>query len=440
MSYLKLSREGLLRHSILLLFSGQLTNMAVLLFTMVMGRAMHANNRREFGYMTLMLGSVFILATPLRALRATITHFAARFHQTGQGGNIHRLLRRWTLLLTTTYWPVIAVIFFFRVQVTNYFHLPTPYPVNVMCVILLIMPFQPLLIGTLNGIQAFRWMAAIQITSSFFRVIAGTFLVIWIAPRAEFALTAHALAIFLTAILAYFAIHRKTKTLHRTEATLPHAGGYFFRTCILLTTLAILMYMEMPIVSRFLQDDVGSMAMASTIGRAVIMLPFPIAMAMFPKVTSETEITPSNLRTLNHGIVYSLLLMGTATGTCLCFPDLALRILFGTQPANPELLLLIRCTVLAMAPLGVAQLLLTFEMAQHRFSSLPGCILSALLYIVGAALWHDSVWQVVTLLACSSLVFLITTCWCLRTIIRKSLGLSWKVGLQTKASSEEHGS
>jgi hypothetical protein len=93
------------------------------------------------------------------------------------------------------------------------------------------------------------------------------------------------------------------------------------------------------------------------------------------------------------------------------WPWIPLRILYGVTDPSPELQHLVRMVMLAMCPLGVSYLLLHFEMAQHRFGSVPWLIVLAAAYLGGVALWHPSVLAIVAVLGAvataSALLYLV---------------------------------
>ena len=88
-------------------------------------------------------------------------------------------------------------------------------------------------------------------------------------------------------------------------------------------------------------------------------------------------------------------------------------VLFGMGAPDAEQVFLVRAVVLAMSPLGLAYILMNFELAQHRFAMVPGALLIAVAYIAGVALFHDTPRQVIAVLACVSTAFLVLMLICL---------------------------
>jgi len=158
------------------------------------------------------------------------------------------------------------------------------------------------------------------------------------------------------------------------------------------------------LVRHFQPDEAGLFSRAATIGRSVVFLPMPIAMAMFPKVISSGGSTHGSRTTLLHAFGLVALLIGAAVAATWALPWLPLRILYDVSEPTPEMIHLVRVVTLAMSPLGLTYLLLNFEMAQHRFHTIPWLLILATAYIGGVAFWHDTVNQIILVLGAVSLL------------------------------------
>jgi O-antigen ligase len=57
-----------------------------------------------------------------------------------------------------------------------------------------------------------------------------------------------------------------------------------------------------------------------------------------------------------------------------------------------------------MTPMGLTYLLMNFQMAQRRFKPSYGLLACAAGYVIGVSLFHETVWQVVTVLGIVSVL------------------------------------
>jgi O-antigen/teichoic acid export membrane protein len=397
-------REGLLRHSILLMMAMQIGNVASTLFQMVMGRTL---STEEYGIFVALMNVILVLASPLQALRTGLAHYASELVHNDRAGDVPRLVCRWAGMIILVVAPVAALLVLAHRPVASFFGLESSTPVYLMALLLAATPFMPLVSGALQGMQAFRWMAATTCSWGVFRLAAGVVLVLLVAPLAASALVAQIFAVVAATALGLVGIHSHARTHSDSLESAPNSGLYFAQSCLLFAGFGILMYSDMIMVRHYLPEQAGWFGYSATIGRTVIFLPMPIAMAMFPKVTSKGSTVAADWRTLRNAIAFSCLIIGGAVGGCLVLPRLALMVMFGIRDADIELIRLLQGVVVAMSPLALVYILMNFEMAQRRFEIVPMALACAVGYVGWVVFHHDSPWDVILALGISSSTFLL---------------------------------
>jgi O-antigen/teichoic acid export membrane protein len=191
------------------------------------------------------------------------------------------------------------------------------------------------------------------------------------------------------------------------------------------------MNMDVILVKRFFSpEQAGYFARAGTIGRAVVFLPMPIALAMFPKVVSSGTVSRQNWNMLVKAMVFAAIMIAMAVGAGSLLPGLALRLMYNEKAPTPEMIWMVRVMMWAMSPLGLAYILLNFELAQHRFKPAVSLLCCAVLYVVLAGKWHDSVFQIAAVLAGVSVLALALLV----------LGLPWAGGSEKARDSRKDSS
>lgn len=393
--------DRLLRHSFLLMVSSQVANVSNVLFHMVMGRNLTAD---EYGILATMLNLLLIVATPLDALRGAMAHFTARAHRAGERAVIRALLVRWVGRVAILAVPVSALVLVFYRQAAGFFHLPSAVPIVIVAASLPAFLFAPLLAGALQGVQAFVWMATsmhgwgvLRLALGFAFVTAG-----WVTATSG--ISAHALGLGFAVASGVLGVLVITRGAQRGGLATPGVASYFMNSLLLLAGYGILMNSDVMLVRHFHPDEAGFFSRAATIGRSVVFLPMPIALAMFPKVISSGGSTHGSRTTLLHALGMVALLIGSAVAATWALPWLPLRILYDVRDPTAEMIHLVRVVTLAMAPLGLTYLLLNFEMAQHRFQTIPWLLSLSAAYIGGVAMWHDTVNQIIVVLGVVSLL------------------------------------
>jgi O-antigen/teichoic acid export membrane protein len=394
-----MSGDRLVQHGLLLMGLAQVANLAGIAFHMVMGRALTVD---EYGILGTMLNMMLVLASPLDALRNAMAHFSARAEQQGARAVVRALGRQWLGRMLGLGLLGGAGLFFAAPAVAAFFHLESTLPVRVAGGLLPVMLCAPVVAGLLQGMQSFVWMSVGTQLWMVLRLGLGYLLVTVVAATALSAVWSHAVAQLLGLGLALFGLNALLRGLDRAEAP---AGvvHYFLQSMLLLAGYGVLMNSDLMLVRHFHPDEAGYFAQAATIGRSVIFLPMPIAMALFPKVISSGLASADSRRTLARALLMALGLIASAVIMVWLLPWLPLRILFGVKEPTPESLALVRWVCLAMSPLGLTYLLLHFEMAQHRFEAVPWLIACALAYVGGVYLWHDTVLHIVVALGGAAL-------------------------------------
>ncbi len=404
---------GLFRHSILLMAATQVANVSNILFQAVMGWSL---SPAEYGVLYSMLGVILIIGTPLDAVRTAIAHFSARLTADGHPGEIKPLVWRWFGSLTWYIVPLALAGVAFSGPLARFFNLESRAPVVITSVMLAGLPYVPTLAGALQGVQAFGWMAISQHSWGVFRLIAGSALVLLVSRTAEAALYGQALAVVLCLALGLWGLNR---VIGPAEAGVPArgVGAYFLRSLIVLGGFAVLMNADGILVKHYFSpEQAGFFGRAGLIGRSVVFLPMPIALAMFPKVTSAGETSTHNWATLAKALAFAVVVIAVGVGIFSFVPHLALLVLFHDKAPSAEMVRLVRVVMWAMSPLGLAYLLMNFEMAQHRFKTALWLVPCGIGYIVGVAIWHETVFQVAAVLGAMS---------SLATILL-ALGLPWR--------------
>jgi O-antigen/teichoic acid export membrane protein len=410
-------RDGLLRHSLILMAATQVGNLANLLFHVVMGRTLEA---AEYGILAAMLNLVVIIATAMDALRVAMTHYSALLVQEGRPGAVPHLVRRWIRNLAIPAVVVLAVGILASPRIAVFFNLDNPMPVVLTCFVLGAALLLPILAGALLGLQSFIWMSVCSQAWGVVRLVLGALLVSVAGAVAEWGIAAHAVGACVSVALGIWGLRWNSKSVPPLDEHVTGAMRYCAQSVLILAGFAVLMNADMVMVKHFFSNanEAGLFARAATIGRTMVFLTMPIAMAMFPKVTSTGTTDAHNWKTLVSAILYVAVILILAACLCSFFAWAPLWIIYNDRAPDAEMIRLVRWVVCAMTPMGLTYLLMNFQMAQRRFKpaySLVGC---AVAYVTGVSLFHETVWQVVTVLGIVSTL----------SAVALMVGLPWKSG------------
>ncbi len=419
--------DDLLRHSLLLLAATQVANVSNLLFQVLMGRRLpHA----EYGVLISMLNLVLIISTPMQAVQSAAAHFASRLQSEGRVGGIRALVLWWCRDLAWFAVPLGLLGIVCSGWLAGFFQLDQRAPIVLTAVILALTLYMPVFAGVLQGMQSFIWMAVSMHSWGVVRLLAGIVLVLGWRAVAAAGLTAQLLGVIVSVGLGILALRLKLGAEKSESERIPGVRSYFFSSVLILAGFAFLMNADMVLIKHyFLPDAAGLYARASVIGRSVVFLPMPVALAMFPKVTSTGATSGASWRTFLRALGYSSLLIGVAVAACTIWPWIPLRIIYNDHAPGADMLHLVRVVVWAMGPLALLFLLMNFELAQHRFRGAAVIPLGAAAYVIGAVFHHRTAVDIFVVLGT-------VTLFCSLVLI---VNLPWRGGRGPSAASGNGG-
>jgi O-antigen/teichoic acid export membrane protein len=392
-------RDNLIRHSVVVLVLTHIASVGNLLFHVVMGRTL---SKEEYGILVSMLGIALIFTTPMVAMQNTLAHFAARLAQENRAGDIRGLIHKWMKKIFMVGAPLCLLILVLSSPLASALHLASSLPLVLTTLTILAALFVPVLSGALQGTQSFVWMSVTANAWGIVRLIAGAALVVCISATAVSGLTAYAAGMVASLAIGFVAVALVVPRGGSTGQEAEQSDRYFLLSLASVLGYSVLMYADMILVKRFFTDpeDYGNYARAATIARTMVFLPQPIAGALFPKVVSDGSRSEADTGRLVKALLFGCVIIAGSLTLCIMFPELLLLALYKDTAPTAAMLKLVRTISCAMAPLGLTFLLMNFELAQRRFACLWILFACAAALVGGICLFHSSLWNVVTVLAC----------------------------------------
>lgn len=410
-------RDHLLFHSLVLMIGAQLGNICNLLFQLAMVRML---SDVDYGVMAAMLGLLTGVSVPFGVLSGAATHFAARFMKAQRPDLVRALMRGMMRALTAPAAVTLLAVVFGHRAMGAYFKLTDSLPLYVAGVSAVIMVYGTVPGGILMGVQAFGWSAAIGNSSALLRLLLGIGLAL-AGGGAVGALSAHgvAMVVGITATLVVcgrlvggmgapgggvvLADDSEDDDSWNVRGTVMYMGGYMAA----FAGYAVLSNADLVLVKHYFDaSQAGAFAKAAMVARIVFFLPQPVAAALFPKVASGGEASHGSGRTLLKAVVLMSGIIAVAGGIFLLFPGLMLRMVAGTT--DPALAPVVRGMVLALTPLTLVSVLLTYEVAQRRFVVAVPLGLCAAGYVASAHWMHETPLQIVAALGVAGTLALVS--------------------------------
>ncbi len=372
-------------------------------FHMVVGRTLP---NAEYGSLVAMLGIILAVSTPMLALQNTLAHFTSKLVKEGSHDEIMTLFLHWVHLFLGVSAMIVAGAFFFRAPLAVFWGGVDPRLIFSTFAVLAASLWMNVFYGLLQGMQSFVWLAWAPQAWGGTRLVLGGVLTATVSATALAAIGAQGMGVLAVVVLCIWAIST-LRLPPRKPAARPHGTYRYLGSAFLcLAGYAMLMNLDTTLAKHYFDaETVGLFAKAAIIARTAVFLPVPIAMALFPKVTSSGDLSEESWGLLVRALVFSGLIIVAVVGVCLLFPQWPLRILYGpAAAASPAAVSLTRAMVLVMSPLALAYLLLNFEMAQQRFFWCFGLVLCGIAYVGGVALFHAHPMQIVAVLGTVNVV------------------------------------
>lgn len=401
-------RDHLIGHSLVLLACAQVANAGNLVFQAAMMRML---DEPQYGTLAAMLGAFAAITIPLGALPWAVAHFTAGFLQAGQPDRVAGLTAAVTRDLAIggvlAFLPIVAC----QSTLAGYFQLDGSAPLLLAAVAGFFGVVGSTFVGALQGAQAFGWVAGIGAGSSFVRLAMAAALVA-AGGTAVGALLGHTASMLLVAVAGGFGFRQVLGTRVGTAERPVGFYRYCIQYVIAYTGYALLMNADLVLAKHFFTaDEAGRYAVVAMVGRIILFLPQPIVMAMFPKVVSSGDVSRADWRTLARALVLAGLLIGGTAAACSLFAEAVLAGLSGARSA--DLVPLVRLMVWGLCPLSLTFFIMNFELAQRRFTVALPLLACAACYIIGLVRWHETMHQVVLLLAVAGTAAFLASVACL---------------------------
>lgn len=387
-----------------LLIATQIGGVANIAFQIAMIRSLSIE---QYGELAAMFSLILVFLLPMEALRTTVAHQAGLLSRANREGDIPPLIRRWSFYLALLTILILLLGWLSSAGLTNFFHLSSSMPVILTVAIIGCMPFMLMFVGLLQGVQSFVWMSVVYQGWGVVRLVTGVVFVMLIARSASAGLAAHVVGLIFSMAVGLIGFRHVVRAPSTGRAPDFEGIRYCLLSIVILGGYAVLTYADVMLVKRFFPPtDAGLFAKAATVGRTIIFITVPVSMAMFPKVVSAGLTSSIDRRVFIRSLgLASMLVVATAFMVTVFARHLWL--LFSGDWPDDEAVRLVRGVVWAMAPLGMTLLVVNFELAQRRFHIMVPILVLASAYVVGVTLWHESLLQVVGILAVVSVTSLV---------------------------------
>jgi O-antigen/teichoic acid export membrane protein len=266
----------------------------------------------------------------------------------------------------------------------------------------------PIYLGVLQGTQNFLWLGWAMLTQGLVRFVSVSFLVLFLKSQSGGAMGAVVVAMGAGLWIAW---HFSRPWLRDSHPERPDWKAWLGQVVPLILGLGGTMFMlsfdTIFAQTHFPAEEVGRYTAAGLIGRGLYFFAMPLTQVMFPKVVKSAAASEKS------DVLFMVLLAITVVGgsVCLLFtfaPTVPFRLAWFQQKYDQSAYL-IPWFCWGMLPLSLSTVLLNNLFARLRFAVVPWIIGVGLLYVFLLNRHHDTLLQVVQMMALSNCVLFVIT-------------------------------
>ncbi len=380
--------DALLKHTLIIFVGMMGVHICNLAFQMLVSRVLPES---EYALLTAFLGALAFLQYPLGTLSTGMTHYSSLLIQDGRDGDVLRLTRKWISLSLVPALILMALICAFYKPLTAFLHLERSAPVMITGLMIPAIFILPVLNGVFGGMQRFGSGLASSISGAFVRVSSCAIFVCLLFPACGWALLGHSLGMYVS-ILVLLILLLKNRIVKASTEPLPSMRIFLAKSFIVQAGYAFLMTADVIFVKHFLPNET-EFAYAATLGRLVVFLGGAVAVAMFPKVSSEKTGSKEHFNIFVRSLGITAFFAGGAMLGCLLLPKLPLLILFGIKSPTESLIFLVRLMSIAMFFNALLNVVIQFLLAQNYQKQAMITVLFAILNLILIIAFHQNATQ-----------------------------------------------
>ncbi len=384
---------------LILINSGNVFNY---LFYFLLGRILSPD---DYGTFNALNSLVVFLVAPMIVVQLVVARFSTLLGDQALAA-FARKFSKWLFFIVLA---VIIVGILSTPAIGSFLNVTKQFPLVVMVMILGVTILLSIPLGLLQGLRRFKPYGILNLCLSSIRFFLAVLLVWYFGFGINGAVSSVFFCVCITLIIGYY--YLKDVIILPGGRVPEELPGNIFKYAIptLLSTATIMGFLNLDIVLvRHYCDpaESGMYSAAAVIGHIAYLLPSVIVTVMFPEVAHSQNKGESSRKVFMVSFVMTALLSGAVTFVCTVFPEIVMSLTYGEKYGDSSGLLPI--ISFAMTALVLANVFVTYGMAQNDFKFLWGLGAGMILFFLQVFYRHDEPIQIAWALLYSSLFLLIS--------------------------------
>jgi len=416
-SLVRIKDEFATQGSIMVMAMG-VVNLCSLLFHLFMVRNLATI---DYGILNSLLAMFMIISVPTATIQTVIAKFVSHFQAQGDIEKTKFLIKHLGVRIFISACILFLVIVITRGFLTDFLRLPGNHLVVLLGVSLMVVIIVTVFLGGLQGLQEFGFMGSNMVISNGLKLILG-FILILLGFRVVGALIAILVAVAVQLLLAFISLRRSLYLRLKVIASqikanrnvssinLTQIYNFFFPVALAHFCFMILTNSDVLLVKHFFSPtDAGDYSVASMVGKMILFLPGAIGIVMFPKTAKLHAEQKSPTAFLNKSLFYSGSLCVAVGLVFIIFPRILVMLL--SIDKVDVFIPLARVFVIAMTFFAFLYIIMLYNISIHNLIFLYALVLSVLAQVVLVWFFHDSLLQVLSIVAVNACLLFAVNLW-----------------------------
>lgn len=386
--------DKLTRQVGIIFISSMVGNISNYLFQIYMGRSL---GPVDYGILASLFSLFTILSVPAGVLQTVTAKYASNFRAHGELGKVAKLVK--DLLKRVSLIGLVGFVLFIIASksISSFLQIPSRLPVIITGVALIFSIISPIVVGAIQGLQAFGWLGADMIIAALAKLSFGIFFV-YLGFKVNGALLGLILGGLAGILFLIIPLKSSfTKNMVDSDFSFSEVYKYFLPTSIVLLCFMIITNIDLILVKHFFDPtQAGHYAAASMVAKILLYLPGAIVLVMFPKTSELHALNKEHRPILKKSLFYGILLCGAALLLFLTIPAFIVKSLYGNQYVS--IIPLIGIISSAMCFFALANILFLYQLSIHELRFLKTLTIGTIAEVILIVLFHASLTQVILIL------------------------------------------
>jgi len=372
----------------------------------------------DYGNLNTLVSLFLVISVPSGTVQNTVVRFFSSFRVQNRYGQAIELLRRFLVLMAVVTLSFFLLVVLMSSHISSFLQISSRGLVILFGLSLVFSMILPILWGGLQGLEKFGFYTLSLISNSGLKLVFGI-LFISFGFGIFGAMSAVAVSYFVTMIISLFMIgvslnKEKTAALpggiakNSSPSNFSEVYHYSFSAGFVLLCFMVLTNIDLILVKHFFTPiEAGYYSIAQMVGKAILILPIPVATVMFPHLFSSEGQGKKTRSILERNLKIVVFVCGGAVLCSLIFPSSIIKILSGE--VYPDCLPLVGMFSVNMTFFSLTLILLYYHLSTTRRGFLYPLFLFTLMEIGLILLFHNTLVQVLTVVGIIAFCLALTT-------------------------------